>query len=138
MPALDSCEPPIIRAFQKDGWQIVRKPQYIPMRMRTLYADVSLSRNNNGTTEEIIVVEVKCFGNPDRDIEEFYSAVGQYVLYRTALSLIPLRYAVFLALPEIAFERLSIEPALIEVFNRLDVKLVVVDTEREEIVLWNR
>lgn len=137
MPALDSCEPPIIRAFQKDGWQIVKKPQIIKLETRTVYADMTLQRTMNGTTENIIVVEVKCFTNPAEDLAEFYSAVGQYLFYRGALSMIDVIQPLFLAFPDAAFERIARERAMIEVINRAEIKYVLVDIEREEIASWN-
>ncbi|NJL43347.1 MAG: hypothetical protein HC935_08680, partial [Pseudanabaena sp. SU_2_4] len=35
---------------------------------------------------DIIIVEVKCFTNPKVDLPELYTAIGQYEIYRSALS----------------------------------------------------
>ena len=58
MPALDVCEPQMIRALEKAGWQIIGKtlPIYLEYK-RVVYADLSLQR----AQQQIIVVEVKCF-----------------------------------------------------------------------------
>lgn len=138
MPALDSCEPPVIRAFQKDGWQIAKKPQSILLMERTLFADLRLERRSNGSIENVIIVEVKCFSNPENDVAEFYTAVGQYQLYRSALSFTEPSTPVYLALPSIAFERLSREPSMLHVLGTSGIKWVVVDIEIEEIVAWTR
>lgn len=85
MSALDACEPQIIRALEKDGWQIVAKPYQIKIDRRIVFADFS-ARHVNGDSEHFIVVmEVKCFTNPKTDLTELYTAIGQYQLYLTAL-----------------------------------------------------
>lgn len=70
MSALDACEPQIIRAFEKDGWRILRKPFGIRTGNRLVAADLNLERGANGTTEQLIVVEVKCFTNAELDLPE--------------------------------------------------------------------
>lgn len=82
MPALDKCEPQVLNAFRKDGWSVASKPFVLPTHDRNVYADFSLQRGTNGTSEQIIVVEVKCFTNPEQDFAELYGAVGQYQFYR--------------------------------------------------------
>jgi hypothetical protein len=37
-----------------------------------------LERKSNGQSEQIIILEVKCFSNPQTDLSEFYTALGQY------------------------------------------------------------
>jgi hypothetical protein len=74
--AIDACEPQVIRALEKEGWQILAKPYLIVTLVRNLYADLSLQKFQNGSSEQIIVLEVKCFTNPGSDLTEFYTAVG--------------------------------------------------------------
>lgn len=136
MPAIDICEPAILRALQKDGWVIVNKPQSIRLPTRTFYADVSLSRGHNGSHESIVIVEIKCFSNPEHDLQEFYTVIGQYTVYRTALSLAGSPSTVYLGIPLPAFQRLSTEPVTKTVLGNVGVKLVVVDIEAEEVILW--
>lgn len=68
MPALDACEPQILRALQKDGWAIVTKPFAIRTNTHTVYADCLLERKQNGQNEQVIILEVKCFSNPQADL----------------------------------------------------------------------
>jgi hypothetical protein len=44
-----------------------------------------MQRGVNGRSEQIIVLEVKCFTNPKTDLQEFYTAIGQYEFYREVL-----------------------------------------------------
>jgi hypothetical protein len=100
MPALDSCEAQVLRALQKLGWIIHRKPLILDTHERRVYADFSLQKRTNGTQNQIIVVEVKCFVDPKYDLIEFYNAVGQYLFYRTLLSSNELPFAIYIAIPE--------------------------------------
>ena len=81
MPAQDACEPQIIRALEKAGWQMIARtvPIYLEHK-RVVYADLSLQRER----QQIIVVEVKCFSEKRPLLDQFYHAVGQYLFYRNA------------------------------------------------------
>ena len=85
MSALDRCEDETIHAFEKDGWRIDSKPFFIRTSDSQLRADVSFERRANGRSEQIVVVEIKCFSDPARDLDEIYRAIGQYEIYRAAL-----------------------------------------------------
>jgi hypothetical protein len=138
MSALDSCEPQIIRALEKEGWQIQQKPFVLRSNIRTVLADFSVKRSMNGSTEQIVVLEVKCFTNPQSDLSEFYTAVGQYGLYREALNAIGLHYSLYLAIPDKAYERLTQDNFLEQTLKGFKVKMLLVDLESEEIVRWIR
>ena len=71
MPAVDACEPQVLRALQKDGWHIMDKPFAIHTNKHIVYADCMLERKDNGQREHVIILEVKCFSNPQTDLQEF-------------------------------------------------------------------
>lgn len=48
MAALDACEPQMVRALEKDGWKIARKPYTIKTKLRSVFADFSLRRDRYG------------------------------------------------------------------------------------------
>jgi hypothetical protein len=136
VPALDNCEPQIIRALDKDGWLVIDHPLTIrnALGRNHVYADLRLRQTNTG--QQIIVVEVKCFPDARSVLEEFYHAIGQYQVYRNALELnqmdVPLYLAVPLPVYADFFQRTLIQKTLGEV----KVKLLVVDLENEVIVQW--
>jgi Holliday junction resolvase-like predicted endonuclease len=81
MPAIDKCEENIIKALEKEGWDVLDKPYQIKFaKKRYVYADLGLINRDN---EKIIIVEVKCF--PSAPLDSFYGAVGQYISYRLML-----------------------------------------------------
>jgi hypothetical protein len=80
MPAIDVCHPHIVRALQKDGWTV--EPQPLPARVgrRRALIDISASRTNNGTSQQILLAEVNCFQNRASWTNELYTAIGQYIV----------------------------------------------------------
>ncbi len=136
MPAYDSCEPQIINALQKDGWRILEKPYVIRGDQHNALADFSMRRGINGRSEQIIVLEVKCFNNPKTDMQELYTAVGQYGFYQEALIREQILFPLYLAVPSDAYKRLSLDANIKSLLKRYAIKLVVIDMEKEEVVQW--
>jgi hypothetical protein len=137
MPAIDVCEPEIIRALQKDGWQVLAKPHNIRLDERYLYADFRAGRFTAEGEQTIVVMEVKCFTDPKDDLDEIYKTIGQYSLYRSAMdaagdSDLPL----YLAIPEIAYHRFEAQPELWSALQNSIVKWLIVDTIQEVIFQW--
>jgi XisH protein len=137
MPAIDQCQPQIIRAFDKAGWDVSRKPVTLQIErdpLRYVYVDLRLKNRNNRQT--IIVVEIKCFADPNEFLGDFYTAVGQYAIYRSALDMnddrSPLYLAVSLEAYNMQFHREIVQRTL----DAVHVSVVVIDLEREEIVQW--
>jgi hypothetical protein len=138
MSAIDRCEPETIRAFEKDGWTIRERPFVIRMTPKQFFfADVSFEKNVNGRGENIIVVEIKCFSNPMSDMDEFYRAVGQYIVYRTVMLLNNIAGRIYLSIPKDAYERFVRLPLFAEALRSAHISYVIIDLEQEEIVAWN-
>jgi hypothetical protein len=137
MTALDACEPQIIRALEKAGWQIVDKPYSILVeRNRSVHADFSAQRTTDKGTEMILIIEVKCFTNPRADLQELYTAIGQYQYYRSRLHRSQDNYPLFLAIPAEAYGRFSAKPSFLDALMDSEVQLLIVDTVAEVILQW--
>ncbi|MBZ0315401.1 MAG: hypothetical protein K8L91_03210 [Anaerolineae bacterium] len=136
MTAIDSCEPQIIRALEKDGWQIVDKPFPIFADKRPVLADFSAHRSSEHGDEFIVVIEVKCFTDPRADLSEFYSAIGQYWYYKVMMTRDNVAFRLYLALPLDAYTRFQLKPSFLQTFEAAQVKLVVVDIGAEVIEQW--
>lgn len=72
----------------------------------------------NGQNEQAIILEVKCFSNPEVDLSEFYTAVGQYQFYRAAVTALHRTTRVFLAIPHDAYARLLKNNAMYIAINQ--------------------
>jgi hypothetical protein len=137
MSVIDSCEPSVIRAFEKDGWRLLSKPFSLNMGGRRLvYADFSIERGVNGSSEQFLVVEVQCFTRPEDDQVELYRAVGQYLFYRTLMVEADIPASLLMVLPINAHLRLQSIRGVTSMLGSAGVKMVIVDLEREEIAQW--
>jgi hypothetical protein len=138
MPAIDQCEPAVIRALQKAGWIVTHQPYSIhivePGRSNYVYADLRLRHSRNSRT--IIVTEVKCFADKRQLMDDLYESIGQYATYRSALALENLQLPLYLAIPLAVYATFFQKPLVQRVINDVQVKLVIVDTEKEEIIQW--
>lgn len=136
MAEIDVCEPQIIHALEKDGWTIRNKPFMIRTDRRSMLADLRVQRTLNGRSEQIIIVEVKCFTNPKVDLPELYTAIGQYEIYRAALRKEQSAPPLYLALPDTAYNRLMNDSAFRNALEGANIKMLIVDIEKEEVVRW--
>lgn len=136
MSAIDHCEEETIRAFEKAGWQVRHKPFLIRITDGNLRADVSFERNLEDQLEQIIVVEIKCFSDFQRDLVEFYKAIGQYQTYRAALRLNHVSVDLYLTIPLTAYQRFRERPEFMETLHEAHINYVIIDLEQEVIVQW--
>ncbi|MDX2075355.1 MAG: element excision factor XisH family protein [bacterium] len=136
MPALDQCEPQILRALYKQGWHILDKPLAIRVEQgqRYLFADVRLS--NIHTQDEIIIVEIKCFSHPRTLMDDLYSAIGQYTIYQQGLMLNSVFSKLFLAMPHDIYLLLRQDKLIASTLNHVKINIITVNFEREEVELW--
>jgi hypothetical protein len=80
MPAFDSCHPQIVRALEKDGWNIALDQFLIRIdRSHRVYIDIEARHANS---QSVMVVEVKCFQDVESETTDLYTAIGQYLIYR--------------------------------------------------------
>ncbi|MBI5667233.1 MAG: hypothetical protein HZC41_04425 [Chloroflexi bacterium] len=136
MPALDQCHQQIVHALQKDGWQVQEAPYILPVtRTRRLFIDIQAKREQQNGRQNIIVVEAKCFLNMETELNDLYTAIGQYLIYRSLLRQKGLMEELYLAVPFHAFSGVFQQLAM-EVVNEIRVKMIVVDLDGEVIAEW--
>ena len=86
MPAKDIAHDTVKQALEKDNWIITHDPFYIQLEDIDLYIDLAaeklLAAKKNG---QQIAVEVKSFLGTST-INEFHTALGQFLNYRLALN----------------------------------------------------
>src|SRR5260221_4610023 len=133
MPAHDICQPEIIRALQKDGWNTTGKPaRFYAAADMPILIDLEAFKANTH-----IYVEVKCFPRANRS-QELHIAFGQYIIYREVLAVTRPNTILYLAIPHdnSDLSTLIFQAAIRN--NRVKLKLIVVDLQHEEIVRWNK
>ncbi|MFM6278013.1 MAG: element excision factor XisH family protein, partial [Dolichospermum sp.] len=101
-----------------------------------LIADLAGEKTISATREgEKIVIEIKSFLSRS-PMREFETALGQYLIYQTFLSLTHPEYKVYLAIGEKIYEKFFKQVAIELILQKYQVSLLVVDINKEEIIKW--
>jgi hypothetical protein len=133
MPALDQCHEQVVRALEKEGWRVGKKPHAITVPDRhPLYIDLKARRGRS----DIVVVEVKCFADKPSQLNELYTAIGQYAVYRNLLRQKGSPLALYLAIPKSAYEGVFAQIAM-PVIAEFAIKMIIIDLDREVVEQWS-
>lgn len=136
MPQYDLYHDNVKQALLKDGWVITDDPFIIEFKGLRLYADLGAEKVLAAEKEgRKIVVEIKVFGSVS-PISELEKAVGQYGIYRTFLKRITPDREVFLAIARDVYQDFFLRPAVEEIIQDHQIKLLVFDPGKEEVVQW--
>jgi hypothetical protein len=136
MPRLDKYHEAVRNALVKDGWTITDDPLTVEFEDVYLYADVGAERTlaaEKGTDK--IAVEIKVFGSVS-SFSELQKAAGQYQMYAIYLQEIEPERKVFLAISEEIYNDFFQRPSVKFFVNKITIKILVFDSEKEEIVQW--
>jgi hypothetical protein len=135
MPIRDSCHQQVMNALRKASWIVEESQVFLRADGLTFFADIQ-AQHTNGSVQQIIVVEVKCFLDERFDQDELYRAIGQYLIYQSVLQLRAPQLPLYLAIPSLVYDRLFRKSIVQNVIVNNRIKLVVVDVELEEIIQW--
>lgn len=130
MPAIDNCEPQIVRAMQKAGWQVTDQPFSIRWRTGYIYADLRMKQTHDD--EVVIIIEVKCFPEKRSTLSDFYQAVGQYILYRQVVK----NELIYLALPKVAYDDFFKQNDIQTILHDNKINVIVVNLADEVVSQW--
>jgi hypothetical protein len=61
MPAFDQCHEQVVRALQKEGWNVEAEQVTLSLGKRRIFVDLRAVRGVNGNRQQIMLIEVKCF-----------------------------------------------------------------------------
>ena len=136
MPALDRYHQAVRRALEKDGWTITSDPFALPFGGRTLVIDLGAEKLLAAEKEQIkIAVEVKTFGSPS-PVADLQQAVGQFVMYESALRRVEPDRVLYLAVPETALQGIFSEEIGLAMIQDHLSHLFGYSVTTEEIVKW--
>jgi hypothetical protein len=82
-----------------------------------------------------MIVEVKCFPETVSALGELYTAIGQYLIYRSLLRRANITDPLYLAVPSTAYEGILQEIGM-PVVNEVRIKMIVVNLDDEVIKQW--
>lgn len=135
MPAKDVYHDAIRNALINDQWHITSDPFFIVYGKLRLVADIGAEKILEAQRgSEKIVVEVKSFLSRSF-IYDLERAVGQYIIYRNYLTRTHPEHQLYLAMTNQVYTTYFDETIQIIVDDN-QLKLIVVDVEKERITKW--
>jgi len=136
MPRRDAIHAQVRAALINDGWQIIADPYRIVYKDATLEADMKADKLLVATRDkQSIIIEVKSFLQPSF-IHEFLAACGQYQAYKYLLEEKGQTETIYMAIITRSISDNSGAKQYRKLVERFDIRLLVVDIEKEEITQW--
>lgn len=139
MSRKDTYHDAVKRALVRDGWRISHDPFPITYEGTTVSTDLGAEKVAESDGQliaiEIIAVEVKDFDSRSL-ISEFEKALGQYRLYRALLKRNEPDRVIFLAVREEVYNTFFQLPAIQAVVDDDEVRFIVFDEQRKEVIQW--
>lgn len=123
-------------SLEKEGWVVTHDPYYLIIDDVSYPIDLGAEQMlgaEKGT--EKIAVEVKSFLR-DSLVNEFHTALGQYLDYETNLPEQDPERLVFLAVAEKIYQQMSRTRAIMNALSRFKIRVLVFDPELKIIVSW--
>ena len=125
-------------ALKKDGWTITDDPFRIQLKEegRYLEADLGVERffkAKKGSNK--ILVEIKSFSGASI-INQFHNALGQYLMYKTAIKGTLPQRTLYLAITVRVLNEIEQISLIQEVIQEYNIKLIIVDTHNKKIESW--
>lgn len=136
MPRKDLYHDQVRRALEKDGWTITHDPMRFRWKGRTIWPDLGVEKviaADRGT--EKIAVEIKSFLSPIL-LVDFYEALGQYDIYKAALSELDAERVVVLAVPQSVYRDFLSTEFASTILQIKSLPFFVYDVDNETIVKW--
>jgi len=137
MPAKDTYHNAVKNALIKDGWTITAYPYPLEYEDVELYPDLAIEKLiSEDQKQRKIIIEIKSFISPSL-MKDFQNALGQYILYRDLIQLAQDEYQeIYLAIKDEIYETFFQRKSIKAVVKLNQIALVIIDTQKEEIVQW--
>ncbi|HBE21658.1 MAG TPA: XisH protein [Cyanobacteria bacterium UBA11149] len=137
MAAKDIYHEAVKNALIKDGWTITADPYPLEYEDVELYPDLAVEKLIlEEQKQRKIIVEIKSFISPSL-IKDFELALGQYTLYRNLIQLAQDEYQeIYLAIKDEIHKTFFQRKSIKAVVKLNQLALLVINTEKEEIVEW--
>ena len=124
-------------ALEKENWQITDDPLYLRLTaLVKIRIDLGAEKLIGAEKDnQKIAVEVKSFLGLSA-ISEFHTAIGQFLNYRIALGQQDPERVLYLAISQDIYQEFFSDSFIQTVLQTYEIKLLVFDINKEEIVLW--
>jgi hypothetical protein len=138
MPRKDSHHDIVVRALKKAGWEILEENHYLavgssPMDAKRLYIDI---RAQHKIQALVVLIEIKDL--EDSPVHEFMEALGQFLVYKSALKIHGDTTPLYIAIPEKAYKTIMQSPLVHETLTNvlIPLALLIYNPEKEELIQW--
>jgi hypothetical protein len=136
MPARDRYHDCVKNALVKDGWTITHDPLYVQAGNKDMYVDLGAEQLLTADKEgRKIAVEIKGFLS-ESDMKDLHEALGQFMVYQSALRRQEPDRTLYLAVPFHAKHDLFEEPIGLMLLEDYGLRLLVFAPETESIIQW--
>ena len=136
MPAKDLIHEAVKNALIKDGWIITADPYELEYQEVSLAVDLAAEKLFEATRDnQKILVEVKSFVGRSF-ARDFQTALGQYQMYQGILEATLTPDVLYLAISDVVYLRFFRQNIYQMLVERFEMRLLIVDIEKEEIVSW--
>lgn len=123
-------------ALEKDEWIITNELFRYTIGSRSVYIDLMAEKLLVAEREgRKIAVEIKSFLSPS-PVNDLENALGQYILYRDTLERLEPERILYLAIREEVYTDFFKEEIAQMVVENNHLKLIIFDSEKEEVVRW--
>ena len=135
MPKEDKYHSVVLHCLEKDGWTIIKEQEYISIGTydntnRRLYIDIKAERDG----KQQILLEIK--GLETSPVHKLMQLLGQYLIYQIALDYLKIDIALYVAIPESAYQGIMQHILGQETLKRYSIPLLIFDPFQKEIVRW--
>lgn len=134
--ARDIIHVPVKKAIEKFGWTVTNDQYTVQFAEFTMYADLAAERVIAAQRgKDKIAVEIKSFVKRSA-VQDVRDALGQYVMYRAYLAQIEPDRKLYMATSTRAYRAVFSLKAVQFLVQQFAIPLIVVDIEREEVIIW--
>lgn len=137
MPRRDFLHDTVKNTLIKAEWIVTDDPFRISFGIRKVFVDLGAERSllaaEKGT--EKIAVEIKSFVGVSK-MNDLENAIGQYIVYRTYLREIEPDRSLYLAIDSETYAEIFYDVSGRILLDANQIRLIVVDPDREEITEW--
>ena len=136
MSAKDKIHNVVKQAIIKDGWTITHDPFTIAYGGDTVFADLAAERPFTAERDgEKIIVEIKSFVGRS-SIQDFKTALGQYMLYLPAIQKIVPEYKLYVAISEATYYS-DLQRDIIKLaVESYQLPFIIVNLVDQEVTKW--
>ena len=136
MPRKDTYHDIVRIGLEKDGWRVIDDPLRVVAGGVGLFIDLSAEPIMTFEREnKKIAIEIKSF-ELQSQITSFYEALGKYLTYRKALSMVKIDFELYLAVPKKAFDTIFKKDLVKQLVTEYKVHLVVYSDKNQTITSW--